>query len=68
MITEITQNYLVTAALLRNEIALLRSKQKDHPETSRYYEQQIILLFEEYSRLLDVSTKLMMSDLQEDLL
>ncbi len=55
MITEIAENYLTTATLLRKEIAQLRSQQKQHPEMAESYERKIKLLFEEYNHLLDTS-------------
>lgn len=54
-LTKIGENYLNTAALLREEIAELRSRQKNNPQQSAAYEKRISLLFEAYSRLLDDS-------------
>ncbi len=40
-------------ALLREEITELRSLQKREPERKEYYEEKILILFEEYDHLLN---------------
>lgn len=68
MMTKITENYLTTATLLRQEIAQLRNQQKKRPEMAENYEQKISLLFEEYNHLLDTSYILLEQTLQEEII
>ena len=64
--TKFSENYLNTAALLRKEIAELRSCQKRSPQQSAAYEKKISLLFETYTNLLDASLNFTDGSLQEE--
>ena len=68
MMTKVTENYLITATLLRQKIAQLCSQQKIQPEMAENYGQKISLLFEEYNHLLDTSYILLEQALQEEII
>ena len=53
MTSKLVETYYTRTVLLREEIAKLRSCQKQEPEREEYYEEKILILYEEYNRLLN---------------